>query len=609
MLRRLVLSIARRSYRLLPLAAQQKLRGEVTKRSYAAHTRGLEEDFRMKAWTTAHTRPVTIVIPSYNDFELLSSCLESLARTISHLDYEVIIVDDYCEAANTERLKTLASDRVRLIFKPERRGFAVSVNMGMADAASDRDIVLLNSDIVALPGWLDALQYSAYAIDEKIGMVSPRLLYPNGTIQYGGTYYARVLAPQWFGHLYVGTPPSRIETSIPGYNRSISGACVYVTRAAYTSLGGLDEEYWLGFEDVDYGLTAWENDIRCYYQPASTLIHHESASRGYSQGTRELASMRRFWRRWAPMFLDRVMAEPFEADFIVSDSSDAVWRQYIDELAARLSETGVRTRVHRVDVDVVDEALIEELSPRQSLKICCDWGAQRTAWLGSLSTGKAVYMLPHLETLDFPADRHKQAEILVGYRPEFDYIAPNRWTAQRITAESAWEVQHRIVPVLQPPAQTEGAGDCTVVVIAGTEEQRSRVRRVARDNGATCVELDDPQTTPGAREAIAVRRPRVVVSFTEYRNSATPLFLMSLGAAFIGVSTDQTRYETLDGFNMLNVDTGDLDQLSRSLEDVLANDQVWNELQTNGRATATSIYDRNTVDVVDALQHVARTAV
>ena len=198
------------------------------------------------------------------------------------------------------------------------------------------DILLLNSDIVAKPGWLEALQYAAYGIDPKIGMVSPKLVYPDGRIQYGGTYWAKTLAPQWFGHLFVGHSASRPVPNVPAYNRSISGACVYVTRSSYERLGGLDEGYWLGFEDVDWGLTAWKNGIRCYYQPAAMLVHHESATRGKVQGTRELESLRRFWSRWRDEFLDRT-ADPKRIEFIVSSASDPMWRDYVDSLSDRLS--------------------------------------------------------------------------------------------------------------------------------------------------------------------------------------------------------------------------------------------------------------------------------
>lgn len=449
-IQRMALVGARRGLGALPQPIRKPSERVFERVLYARNMRGLGENPAWRNWTLAYGRPVTIVIPSYNDYELLRVCLDSIATTAEHLDYRVIIVDDYAQEENRARLKTLESERVEVILKPEREGFAKAVNRGLAAVPEDRDLVVLNSDIVTLPGWLDALMASAYTIDPKIGLVSGRLVYPSGRIQYGGTYYARVLAPQWFGHLFVGRSPRDPVTGVSGYNRAVSGACTYITRAAYAVLGGLHEDYWLGFEDVDWGLTAWQKGIRCYYQPDALAIHHESASRGYSQGTRELASMRLFWRRWEAQFLRRNLPVPFEVDFLISERADAVWRRYVETTIARLGERGVTAALHEVPAELVDEDVVARLEGRDSIKVCCDWGAQVTTWLASLAHGKPIYLLPGREVAAYTPSAPERARIIAGYRPEFDYIAPDRLTARTVVKDSAWEVQHRIVPALAP---------------------------------------------------------------------------------------------------------------------------------------------------------------
>ncbi|MCL2794560.1 MAG: glycosyltransferase family 2 protein [Microbacteriaceae bacterium] len=584
------------------------LKGAVHRASYSLNTRGLEENPEWRRWTAANARPVTIVIPSYNDVELLSHCLASIERTASHLDYHVIVVDDYAQEANRERLRALESERVSLILKPEREGFAIAVNTGMRAVPADRDIVVLNSDIVTLPGWLDALMGSAYAIDPKIGMVSGRLVYPHGRIQYGGTYYARVLAPQWFGHLFVNRSPRDPVTRVAGYNRSISGACTYVTRAAYDRVGGLHEDYWLGFEDVDWGLTAWQAGVRCYYQPDAMAIHHESASRGYSQGPRELASMRLFWRRWEPQFLTRELAAPFEVDFVVSDRADVVQRRHVDVLAERLRGAGTGARVHEVAADAVDETLVAELEGRESVKVCCDSGAQTTTWLASLEHGKPVYLLPGVERAQFGRRAPERAPVIAGYRPEYDYIAPDRHTARTVSRLSAWEVQHRVVPVLAPAvAVVEAAADAPIVVLGGRDEEVARVASLAEKHGRTLVRLGDPRHSVAALDALASAAPVAVVSFLADVTSAVPLLAMSRGAVFLGPVSDQTKFEVLDGYNALTFDTATGPAVA--LESVLADPQVAAELAANGRSTAERLYDRGLADLVAALTQTARTAV
>jgi len=370
--------IARRAVDALPPAAQARIREEWARRSYSLSTAGAAPNQRMRAWFAAHGRPVSIVIPSYNDLPLLHAALRSIEDTCAHVDYEVIIVDDFIDPGVSAALKELESETVRVVLKDERRGFAGTVNVGMQLAR--HDIVLLNSDIVALPGWLEALQYSAYEIDPRIGMVSPKLIYPTGRIQYAGTYYARLLAPQWFGHLHVGAPAMKPTANVPGYNRSISGACVYITREAYDRVGLLDDEYWLGFEDVDLGLRAWERGVRCYYQPAAMLIHHESASRGYSQGPRELASMRKFWRRWQSDFLSREIPDDAPVRFLLAAETAPLWRRYVEAVADSLRASGRDARVLTVAGEP-DEAAVEQLSGTRTVVVVCDWRAATTGWI------------------------------------------------------------------------------------------------------------------------------------------------------------------------------------------------------------------------------------
>lgn len=558
-------------------------------------------------WVGANRRAVSIVIPSYNDVPLLTECLKSIEDTCAEFDYEVIVVDDYCQPDNQAKLSALESGRVRMIFKERREGFAVSVNVGMAEAL--HDIVLLNSDIVAQPGWLDALQYAAYATDPRVGLVSPKLVYPDGSIQYGGSYYARVLAPQWFGHLYVGSAATRPMANVAGYNRSISGACLYITSDAYAQLGGLDETYWLGFEDVDYGLQAWRSGIRCWYEPQSLLIHHESASRGYSQGKRELASMRHFWSRWAPLFLHRTLDEPLEISYVISSHADPLWRVYVAQQAAALKDNGVSVRVHEIAGPEPDERIVSELAARGGVVVCSDWGAEETVWLATLEHGKPVYLLPTVESGAYPDDPELQMRIVAHYRPEFDYIAANKWGADQLRAETAWEARHRLIPALAPSATVNVSADPIPLVVTVGMAQRDRTRlerEVLRRHGR--VDHVDRLDAAGL-ERLAAAGPSVIVSLEEYPNSLAPLAMMSLGAAYVGRPNPRTNWEVLDGYNALLVDPSSHAAVDRALDDLLGDQSVRAELGANARDTAQRFARVNADEMLSALRSIARTAV
>jgi hypothetical protein len=417
----------------------------------------------------------------------------------------------------------------------------------------------------------------------------------------------------------------RPVANVAGYNRSISGACVYLRKEAYEKLGPLDETYWLGFEDVDYGLTAWTRGIRCYYQPAATLIHHESASRGYSQGKRELGSMRHFWGKWHKAFLHRTLPTSESVDFVLSRASDALWHDYVDDQASRLRDLGYEVAVHAVaegtPAHAADETVVSSLRDRSSLKVCCDWGAATTVWLSSLEHGKPVYLLPTVESGAFPGDTNRQSAIVAGYRPEFDYIAPNRWTADQLRAEAAWETAARVVPALSPVVSAIPVADATrpntdgrpatvprVVSVGLAAAQRADLDQIVHAHGGETTHVGE-DLDRAQLETIAGLGPRAIVTSAEWPNSLAPLALMSTGGVLVGRANEKTRYEVLDGYNALLIDPSDTSRLGQTLADLLSDEQMWSELRGNGLASAQKAYAACTPALVAALGSIAVTPV
>jgi GT2 family glycosyltransferase len=581
-MRAILSRVARAVYRLLPRKAQVVARSSLGRALFARRMRGGASLAADAAWAASARIPVSIVIPSYNDFAFLVKCLESVDKTCRAFDYEVLVVDDFCEPGNRVRLETLVGGRVRMIFRDQRGGFAKAVNSGIKEARYD--VVLLNSDIVAQPGWLEGLQRAAHT-ETNVGLVSPMLVYPDGLIQYGGTYYARRLAPQWFGHLFVGRPANDPLANRPWFIRSVSGACVYIRREAMDALIGLDETYWLGFEDVDLGLRAWRAGFRCLYEPAAKLVHHESATRGYSQGVRELASMRYFWSKWSDMTFTRELPETPPITFLLSAQTSSLWSDYVRQLARDLVNAGRRADVREVEGGV-DESVVSELEGITAIVVATDEGAAGTAWLATQSHGIPVYLLPGIEA-DLPGvDSSKRVDVVAGYRPEFEFISPNRWSADRLAALSAWESRAIIPPALRP-VKHHSKSHSGVVTVGLNERARLAVADAAGESGAKILaHFDDAQLSAETLQRIGELSPRAIVSGQDCQHSLAPLALMSLGAAYIGKASERTRYEVLDGYNSLLYPDADESTMLQSLHDVLSSDDVWLTVSANGHATA-----------------------
>ena len=120
----------------------------------------------------ARPPPVDVVVPAYRGRAQTLACLDSVLATVPR-GTRVWVVDDASpEPDLVAALEALARrKRIRLIRLPENRGFPAAANAGLR-ACAPRDAVLLNSDTLVPPGWLDRLRAAAYAAPD-IGTVTP----------------------------------------------------------------------------------------------------------------------------------------------------------------------------------------------------------------------------------------------------------------------------------------------------------------------------------------------------------------------------------------------------------------------------------------------------
>ena len=228
---------------------------------------------------TNHNPLISIIIPTVNQVKLVVDCLNSLKNTEQNASFtcEIIIVDDGSSAELQAELKRiLASYPVKLITRPENLGFATTVNQGVA-ASSGRFICLLNNDVTLIqPNWLSIMLQEAER--PQVGVVGPRLLYPDHRIQHGGIIY--VPETGGFDHEYryqpENTPLALRSREVLG----VTGAIMLINRTLWNNLGGMDQRFFVGMEDVDFCLRTWENGWRIIYSGAAYALHPEGTTRG-----------------------------------------------------------------------------------------------------------------------------------------------------------------------------------------------------------------------------------------------------------------------------------------------------------------------------------------
>ncbi len=123
--------------------------------------------------------PVDVVIPAYRGRSQTLACLHSVLAAIPRGTRVWVVEDASPEPDLVAALEALARQkRIRLIRQPENLGFPATANAGLR-ACAPRDAVLLNSDTLVPPGWLDRLCAAAYSAPD-IGTVTP--LTNDGTV-------------------------------------------------------------------------------------------------------------------------------------------------------------------------------------------------------------------------------------------------------------------------------------------------------------------------------------------------------------------------------------------------------------------------------------------
>ena len=116
-----------------------------------------------------------------------------------------------------------------------------------------------------------------------MGAVGAKLYYADHSIQHAGIVLG-LGAHRTAGHVFY-----RFDGENLGYMgklwyqqdvSAVTGACLMVKRSLYEALGGLDEEFRISLNDVDFCLRLREKGLLNIFNPYCELFHYESASRG-----------------------------------------------------------------------------------------------------------------------------------------------------------------------------------------------------------------------------------------------------------------------------------------------------------------------------------------
>jgi GT2 family glycosyltransferase len=223
---------------------------------------------------------VSFVIPLYNCLPFTQAMLASLRTTLpSGLAHEIILVDDSSTDGTREWLATLTDPPFRVILNEKNLGYAAANNRGAVFARGEF-IALLNNDLVLTPRWLEPMLAVHTRLGARAGLIgNVQLNARTGALDHSGVVIDHKGKPQ-----HDRTPPFNFRLRGKDWRGIdlVTGACMLIRRELWQQLGGFDQRYRNGCEDVDLCLRAKATGQANAVALRSVILHHISASPGRS---------------------------------------------------------------------------------------------------------------------------------------------------------------------------------------------------------------------------------------------------------------------------------------------------------------------------------------
>ena len=268
-------------------------------------------------------KKISIVILNRNGLEHLELLFSNWDENTLYGNYEFIIYDNNSVDNSKEFIKELSkSYKVKLIENDGNNSFS-KANNDAVKLATGEYLLFLNNVIETTKGWLTNLVKTIES-DKKYGAVGAKLIYPNKTnfknslkIQHGVIsfkYEKEFMRPinMAKGKDVFSSNISKVEERI-----SVTAACLLVKASAFQTIGGYDEYFVYGYEDVDLSLKLYSKGFKNVICNESILFHYEFGSQS-KDSNQEIIERRKnniehFKNKWQQLLYDNFWEDKFNS--------------------------------------------------------------------------------------------------------------------------------------------------------------------------------------------------------------------------------------------------------------------------------------------------------
>src|SRR3989339_275150 len=216
---------------------------------------------------------LTIIVLHWNQLAVTRACLKSLLEG-SSARYQVLLVDNGSVDGSAELL-IKEFPQVNLIKNKTNLGFAAGNNVGIkaALASGAERIMLLNNDTIVESTAIFELDRTPFDISSPKIMVYDQ---PERVWFNGGGFLPVLNKPTHINYYALDNS----DMTMPFPTAWISGCCLLAGRQVFEAIGLLDEDYYHGYEDVDWCCRAKQAGFSIGVIPKAKIFHKFAVSAG-----------------------------------------------------------------------------------------------------------------------------------------------------------------------------------------------------------------------------------------------------------------------------------------------------------------------------------------
>ncbi|MEO3945599.1 glycosyltransferase family 2 protein [Gorillibacterium sp. CAU 1737] len=229
---------------------------------------------------------ISIIIVNYKTPKITMEAIDSVYDSNTSYRFEVILIDNASNDGILEEVKRRYPD-VQCIGNEQNLGFARANNQGINQAVG-RYILLLNSDTRVESNTVDEM-LSFMDNHPSIGASGCKVMLPDGSLDKAckrgfptpsASFYYMFGFPKLFPNSprFNGYQLGHLDPNASQPMDCLVGAFMLVRRETLTQVGGLDEEFFMYGEDIDWCYRIKQAGWSIWYHPLVKITHYKGAS-------------------------------------------------------------------------------------------------------------------------------------------------------------------------------------------------------------------------------------------------------------------------------------------------------------------------------------------